>query len=172
MADQHSTRSVQVVLKSGYVVIVDEADAAFVLSFTWTTQAGKCGARYAYRPVIKADGQRGKVYLHRELVCAARGQRVDHVNGNGLDNRRSNLRLCTNAENMRNMRRGRGASKYKGVAWFARDGCWRAYIVQDARQIHLGYFATEIEAALAYDRAARERFGEFAKLNLPDRGVA
>ena len=105
---------------------------------------------------------------------APRGTIVDHINGNGLDNRLENLRLCSNSENSRNMRRGRGASNFKGVSWFERDNCWRSYIVMLGRQLHLGYFDSEAEAARAYDIAAAKLFGEFAKLNgvtLPARSL-
>ena len=164
MADQHS-RTIQIA--RGLTLIVDESDYGYVMETgPWTPQPGKAGTFYAMR--TKWQGEKRKVYLHRILIGVTPDRRVDHINGNGLDNRRSNLRVCSNAENMRNMRRGRGRSIYKGVAWFTRDECWRAYIVMDAKQIHLGYFATEVEAAEAYDESARRLFGAFAKLNFTE----
>ena len=94
------------------------------------------------------------------------GVQIDHRDGNGLNCSRDNLRLCTNQNNRRNSRKGnRNTSGFKGVSFFKRDQNWRAYIMLDARQIHLGYFKTSEEAARAYDNAAKELFGEFASPN-------
>jgi AP2 domain/HNH endonuclease len=150
-------------LSMGLVAIVCDADYEAVALFKWTAQKGKNGCYYAYR----RDAFGRKVYLHREIVGAQPNETVDHKNGDGLDCRRRNLRRCTNAQNMQNMRRGRGISSFKGVGWFRRDSKWRAYIVQDAQQIHLGYFDHEEDAARAYDSAAIKLFGQFAKVNFP-----
>lgn len=139
---------------------VDAVDLPLLAPFTWYRQASKA-THYLWRR--DRDGR--KVYLHRAIMNARRSERIDHINGDGLDNRRENLRKCTNAQNMYNMRRGRGRSQYKGVAWFKRDSCWRAYICQNYKQRHLGYFTTEWEAAEAYNAAARALFGRFARLN-------
>jgi len=97
------------------------------------------------------------------------GMMIDHINGNGLDDRRANMRTCTNQQNMRNLRKRRsGSSIYKGVYYDKRRRTWYARICHNGKNIHLGTFATEIEAARAYDRAARRLFGEFARLNFPD----
>jgi hypothetical protein len=103
--------------------------------------------------------------------------RVDHANGDGLDNRRQNLRQATQQQNMRNSRKYRGgSSRYKGVCWKIRNQRWLAQIYvseQDAsgvptkRKLHLGTFTDQETAARAYDAAAREHFGEFACLNFP-----
>jgi hypothetical protein len=90
---------------------------------------------------------------------------IDHINGDGLDNRRANLRLATVAQNAWNSKKRNSRSGYKGV-WFARDkGLWRAAIVYHGRRIHLGYFKDKISDAKAYDTAARKYYGEFAKPN-------
>jgi hypothetical protein len=96
------------------------------------------------------------------------GMVVDHINGNGLNNRRSNMRNCTRAQNSANRRPKRGAaSPYKGV--FPRpDGKFEASICHDGRKQYLGRFENEIEAARAYDKKAKELHGEFAYLNFPD----
>jgi len=153
-----------ILLLHDHELVVDASDYDRVVAFRWTTQQGKCGTRYAYR-FDRSNGRKRKVYLHRWLLEAEPRSRVDHINGNGLDNRRANLRACSNTENMRNIRHGRGRSAYKGVAWSKRRNCWRAYIVVASKQLHLGYHADEAAAAAAYDDAAVKYFREFAKTN-------
>lgn len=99
------------------------------------------------------------------------GMQTDHINGDRLDNRRANLRICNGMENARN--RGVSArhieipSRYKGVSWERRAARWQAQIGCDGKKFHLGLFATEEEAARAYDAKARELHGDFARLNFP-----
>lgn len=88
---------------------------------------------------------------------------IDHIDGNKLNNVVSNLRKCTKSDNSRNQKKSRGSSQYKGV-YLYKSGIWRATI-QLEKKIHLGYFEDEQEAALAYDRAALEYYGEFARTN-------
>lgn len=151
-------------LSHGLRAFVDDADYPSVAAHTWTAQKGKAGCWYAYR-FDYGSGRKRKVYLHQAILGVTR--RIDHRNGVGLDCQRYNLRVCTNQENMQNMRVSpeRGSSRFKGVAWFKRDERWRAYIVKDAKQRHLGYFDDECAAARAYDAAASEMFGGFASLN-------
>lgn len=143
--------------------LIDAADLPMLLEFghRWSLRREK-KRRKSY-----AKTKSGSLLLHRLLVPDA--PQVDHINGNGLDNRRANLRACTNAENQRN--RGRSAnnkSGYKGVRWHAASRRWRAQIVSDGQQRTLGHFYSPEAAARAYDRAARQLHGEFARLNFPD----
>jgi hypothetical protein len=106
------------------------------------------------------------VYLHRKLMDAGKGQTVDHINGDPLDNRRENLRLATRSE--QNMNRGlssNNTSGFKGICYLKRDRKWWAYIHVNRKRTSLGYFDTPEEAARAYDRAAVQMHGEFALLN-------
>jgi hypothetical protein len=109
--------------------------------------------------------------MHRFLLLPERGVLVDHINGDGLDNRRMNLRLANHSQNAANRckpQRSRSTSRYKGVFFEAsgkRKKRWRALIKVDGQTIHLGSYSEEIEAAVAYDIAAKKHFGEFAKLN-------
>lgn len=100
-------------------------------------------------------------------MTAPTGLVVDHINHNGLDNRRRNLRIVTAKQNSWNMRsaKGRGTSNYKGVGWVKNKRKWRASISIDNKPKHLGYFEDEKKAAAAYDKAAKEHRGEFAVLN-------
>src|SRR5690242_17796567 len=102
--------------------------------------------------------------MHRVIMNASADIHVDRINGDGLDNRRENLRLCTRDENMMNRRKNsNNSSGYKGVD--RNKGKWRAYIQVDKKWIHLGYFSTAEQAAHAYDNAAKKYFGEFANTN-------
>ena len=104
--------------------------------------------------------------MHRMVIDAQHNQRVGHMNGNGLDNRKSNLRICTNAQSRMNaQKRTKGTSKYKGASWHKLEQRWISKIKMNGETIHLGYFKNEQEAAIAYDNAALKYFGEFARLN-------
>jgi hypothetical protein len=99
----------------------------------------------------------------------APGQEVDHIDGNGLHNQRSNLRVCSHAQNVRNRRRNKGktSSQYKGV--YPQEGLWNAQIRLEGLQVYLGMYASEVKAAHAYNLAAVEKHGQYACLNeLPD----
>jgi ATP-dependent DNA ligase len=112
--------------------------------------------------------QRESKYVHRILMDEPCGD-VDHKNGNKLDCRKSNLRLCTTSENIANtQKRVTNTSGYKGVMFFKRDKNWHAQITKDYEKIHIGYFDSAKDAAKAYDKKAKELFGEFAVLNFPD----
>lgn len=149
-------------LTCGRITTVDDEDAHFLSLHAWHSQKAHDTHYVAYAPRGK------KVYLHRLIAGSQKGEITDHRDGNGLNNCRSNLRRCTNAQNMFNQRKLGGAtSKYKGVSWYKRGCKWRAYIVLGNKQVHLGYFDDEIEAANVYDSKAIELFGEFACLNFP-----
>ena len=103
-------------------------------------------------------------YMHRLITKAQPGQIVDHINGNGLDNRKENLRFCTNQQNVWNSRKPnkQTSSQYKGVNWDRGRRKWRATIGSEI----LGRFDNEKSAAICYNKHAKERFGEFARLNV------
>ena len=104
--------------------------------------------------------------MHRLVINAQKGTMVDHINRNRLDNRKENLRLCTMQENRRNSAKKKGsASPFKGVMRVTHRPAWRAFIKYDDKNHYLGYFKSEVEAAQAYNEAAKEHFGEFAVLN-------
>lgn len=147
-------------LTKGYVTLVSPEDAALI--------ANRACQALVSRSTVYATVTIGKVprYLHRIISGAAAGEQVDHENQNSLDNRRSNHRPCTQAENSRNTRGWRNSTwLYKGIRF--RYGAWRAHIRADGRQKQLGKFLTPEDAARAYDAAALAIFGEFASLNFP-----
>jgi hypothetical protein len=124
---------------------------------------------YAVRNSDKdSNGKRTMIYMHRALV-GLDGMEIDHENHDTLDNRRDNLRLATKKQNAGNsrpkLRNGVKSSQYKGVTWHKGGHKWMAAITVNKKPVYLGLFNSEIEAAKAYDRAAKEVFGEFACLN-------
>lgn len=155
---------------AGRVALVDDGDYDLVMQYRWRVyerkQAGRRGlGPYAVTRITK-DGRKVTLQMH-VLIMGAKG--IDHINHDGLNNRRSNLRPATVAQNTRNSRPRLGASsQYKGVHWATRDRRWRAAIKCDGKSKYLGTFWTERDAALAYDMAARELFGEYAVLNFPE----
>lgn len=150
--------TVRIPLSKGQYAVIDEEDHARVAVHRWHVMTRR---RTSYGE-SRIDGR--TVLLHRFLLDAPPGLQVDHVDGDGLNCTRANLRLCSVRENAHNRSRSpRNTSGYKGVF---RDGRrWRAQIMEHQRGVSLGTFGTPEEAARAYDQAARERFGEFARTN-------
>lgn len=140
-------------------ILVDEADRA-VLELGWSIHRFGRDLFYACRRV----GGRTQ-YLHRTLLGEPSGE-VDHRNGDGLDNRRDNLRLAPHRLNLANARPQLGrSSRFKGVSLYRKAGDWEAYITVAGRKRHLGRFTDETDAARAYNAAATAAWGEFARLN-------
>jgi hypothetical protein len=161
----------EIVLTQGFVTQVDDADYEHFSQFKWRALVDKRrGKVYATRRTHGSHDSRIHVYLHREILGVTDPKvKVDHRNRDGLDNQRLNLRACTTSQNNMNQRKRRDArsSKYKGVGWHKRDRRFVVEIKLNGKHLHIGYFTDEIEAALAYDAAAREHFGEFALCNFP-----
>ena len=147
--------------------IVDAEDYEWLNQYKWYASRNENGDYYAKR---MERGTRRQIIMHRVITEAPPGLLVDHRNHNGLDNRRSNLRICTKAENVRNQLPRGGTSRYKGVSWSKSNKKYAATIRCNKQRFHLGWFDDEIAAAKAYDEKARELFGEFAYLNFPAEG--
>jgi hypothetical protein len=143
----------------GTVAVIDSGDMARVSGINWHLHS----EGYA---IARVCGK--KVYMHRWLVNPPEDMTVDHINGDRLDNRRCNLRIATRSQNYCNRAGKVATSAYKGVSWHKATKTWRATISADKRQRSLGYFHSEIEAARAYDEAAKSLHGEFARLNFPE----
>ena len=157
-------------LTNGYSAIVDDADYEHVSKHKWFSmirrRADGTERVYAARNAKLADGRRTTQYMHNVLAGTQKGMCTDHVDGNGLNNRRSNLRVCTQTENARNTCPRKGSSKYKGVYWSSDKNRWRAQIRVRGKSFYIGCFTNETDAARAYDAAAMKLHGEFARLNL------
>jgi hypothetical protein len=151
----------EIQLTQGQFALVDDIDYKHFNQWKWHAQ--KKGSTYY---AVRTEGSvfKKRFIMHREIVNAPKGMDVDHHNGNGLDNRRANLRICTRAQNLSN-RYNKNVSGYKGVVWQEHARKYKAQITRNSKVAHLGYFDNPIEAAQAYDRAAKEYFGEFAKTN-------
>ena len=152
----------KILLTQGKFALVDDADFEWLNQWKWCLY--KCG-RWEY---AKRRGGDGKIIIMHRLIMGLEpgdGQQVDHIDGNRSDNRRCNLRICTNRQNAQNSRSRGGKSKYKGVSWYKPFRKWRARIVIDSKETCLGYFENELDAATAYDSAALKYFGEFALTN-------
>jgi len=157
----------EIKLTKGQVALVDDEDFERVSKYKWYAGWHPRPQSFTARRTNREDSKRTKIFMHRQIMNAPPGKQVDHRNHDTLDNRKANLRICTSAENNRNQRKQRGcsSSQFKGVSWHKRKRKWVAYICPDDKQQHLGLFTDEIDAALAYNIAAAEMFGEFALLN-------
>lgn len=148
-------------LSDGYETIVDDEDVPALAPYKWRAKITPQGKVYASRG--------GSFTMHRQILKAPKGFDTDHVNGHTLDNRRQNLRVATRSQNAANSVHRR-PGQYRGV--YQRGVKWRAGIQGDRGLLWLGTFADAESAARAYDAAALERYGNFARLNFPQESVS
>lgn len=147
-------------------ILVDPEDMWLLETYKWTVVRPETAKTDYAERCTSFSGKRKTLRLHRVIMDAPDGIDVDHKNGNGLDNRRENLRLATRSQNKANVGLPlTNISGRKGVSWHRATGKWRAQIWFGERHIHLGLFTDLDEAARAYDRAAIECYGEFALTN-------
>ena len=146
-------------LTRGFVAFFDPSDAEKLSGLSWSILKNK---NVIYAASHEKTDARSTIYMHRIIAGPARDELVDHRNGDGLVNYRANLRVCDNRRNIQNRRVNKGC-RYKGVSRV--KSLYQARITHGGRRISLGYFQSEEAAARAYDRAAVELFGEFARPN-------
>jgi hypothetical protein len=151
----------EIPITQGKFALVDDEDFEWLSKQNWYFDRGYV-ARKTSRPEHKTQ------YMHREIMHPPDRMNIDHINHNGLDNQKSNLRICTRSENSHNQRlRFDNITGFKGITFHKRTKKWKAAITINRRGKTLGYFHTKEDAARAYDTAALQYFGEFALLNFP-----
>ncbi len=158
----------QIELTSGYFAFVDDSDFEFLNQWKWRANKQSNGDIYAETDKY-IDGKRFIIKMHRLIIGVTDGNvLVDHRDGNGLNNQRNNLRPCNKSQNGMNrgtIRKNR-LTKFKGVQMRSDGKKWVAEIVANKKKTHLGSFNTDVEAAIAYNNAAKIHHGEFARLNV------
>jgi hypothetical protein len=163
----------EIELTNGAKTIVDDIDYEWLSQFKWS--AVRCSSRSAHFRAVRSDRDKiAKKQIHlimsRVIMDAKKGETVDHINSNPLDNRRENLRICTQAENCRNYPAKKNSQTgLKGVCykWTYNKWVFYARININYKRIDLGYYKTAEEAAHAYDEATIKYHGPFARLNYP-----
>ena len=160
-------------LTRGQFAMVDDADYQFLMQWKWYAAKRPNGQWYAVRKApmtnyVKGRDGRKLIYMHA-LLCACSSDRPipDHKDWNGLNNQRDNLRPVTHSQNSQARHRGSGISRYKGVSWSKRYLKWTATIYTNGKNVRIGLFKDECDAATAYNFAAEAAFGDFAVGNLP-----
>jgi hypothetical protein len=153
-------------LTQGKFALVDDEDYEWLSQWKWFAYKGR-NTFYAARNRLTKEGPLGIIRMHRCILGLKRGDGIqtDHIDGDGLNNQRKNLRYCTHQENQRNRFQQMGTSRYKGVHWCNRNKRWMAKIFI-GKQLFLGSFINEVDAAIAYNTAATKYFGSYAKLNI------
>jgi hypothetical protein len=151
----------KVPLGRGLFAIVDDEDYLIISRFRWHSVRGNKDSSDLIYAVAN-------IRMHRLILDVPIGMFVDHINGDPLDNRRCNLRLCTNAQNQQNTHSRGGSSRYKGVSYSKRKKRWKGAFIFEGRYYYCGSWGTEREAAAAVDKKRREICGDFASKNLLD----
>lgn len=152
-------------LTQGQFAIIDDSDFEWLNQWKWYASKTKKNTFYAQRQLYRKEGNL-IILMHRLIMNTPNGMETDHKNGDGLDNRRENLRVATRTQNQGNSTlRKDNKTGYKGVHWFKPTRKWRAQLIIKDKFSYVGYFDDLLEASEAYNQAAKKYFGEFARLN-------
>jgi len=153
----------------GYVALVDEAYYPVLAKNSWYAifSRSKHGLNVYAGREERSSGKRRCILMHHVVLPGV--GRVDHADGNGLNNQRYNLRPATRSQNRINSAKRHGTSRFRGVSIHKSTGKWQVKIKKDGREHHIGLFTEEVDAATAWNLVAFELFGEFARMNAPAR---
>ena len=155
----------EVGLTQNKVALVDDKDFEYLNQWKWHVLKDYL-TYYAARNIRLANGKQTSIRMHRVILNVPKGMVTDHIDHNGLNNQKANLRICDASENNMNRKSQRNSSsKFKGVFWHKRNKKWSAQLTFKGETNYLGFFNSEKDASLAYDKKAIELFGEFANLN-------
>ena len=153
----------EIQLNKEIVSIVDDEDFEYLNQWKWYLLKSHTN----YYAIRTSKPENKLIQLHRVVIKAKEGEFVDHINGNKLDNRKINLRICTKAQNSQNRKMSKfNKSGFNGVSWCIKNKKWVAQISCENKKIHIGYYIELKDAARAYNQAAQKYHGEFAKLNV------
>jgi hypothetical protein len=157
----------QIKLTKNQVTFVDDEDYNFLMQWKWHAKPNMNNGYYAIRGFKNEKNTMSKIHMHRVIMNLTDPNLVvDHIDGNPLNNQKSNLRICTKDQNRHNRKASKSKkSKYLGVFWNKECNKWYSQIKDGKKIIYLGIHNTEEEAAMAYDEASKKKYGEYAYLN-------
>lgn len=155
----------EILLTQGKIALVNIEDYKYLNQWKW--RALKRGNTYYAARGIRMNKKVLTIFMHHEILPSPKGMQIDHINMNGIDNKKDNLRICNKSQNGMNSRKqNNNTSGYKGVCWHKVAKKWMAHTQVNGKRIYLGYFKTKKQAALVYNEAAKKYHGEFARLNI------
>lgn len=155
----------EIPLSQGKVAIVDDEDYDYLNQWKWHASMVNGVLKYAAR-TIRKDRRKITIRMHTFIMGTPKGMDTDHINHNGFDNRRCNLRICSRSQNLQNSQVMRKTStNFKGIYWNKVHRKWLVSIKVNHQRVFIGLFESETEAANAYDEAAKKYYGEFANTN-------
>ncbi len=155
----------KILLGNGKFTMIDEDDYKNLSQWKWSCSYNGYAWRRVSLGYVNGKRKRAIIFMHRFIMNTPSDMITDHINGDKLDNRKSNLRICTYTQNSRNSISKRGSSKYKGVYLDKSENRWVAQIVVNKKTKFLGRYNTQEEAASIYNNEAKKQFGEFSRVN-------
>ena len=154
----------KILLTQGKYAKVDNSDFDLLDGWSWCVLSGNNNKLYAKRAVPNGAGKQKFITMHSSIMKTPKGMEIDHIDGDGLNNQKSNLRICTHSENIKNRTKSKNnKSGFKGVCWNKEKKKWKVYISSNKKLFHLGYFLDKEEAYKAYCDACLKYHGEFSK---------
>ncbi len=155
----------KIALTQGKFAKVDDSDYDFLNKWKWTAVKDTKTFYATRHGKFSVEGNRNLVYMHRVILKTPKKLKTDHIDGDGLNNQRKNLRVCTDSQNAQNKSKPKNnTSGIKGVSWYSKGNKWRATINIQGKYVHLGYFTDKVDAYKAYCVACVKYHGDFARI--------